>query len=582
MNNEADPQLEPDAAAPTPPRPRVTRRRWNVSLVWLVPALAVVIGAVMVLRAWSSAGPRITISFQTAEGIEAGKTQVRYKNVVIGAVKSIRLSPDRARVLVTVDLTQNAEQFAHADTRFWVVRPRVAASGISGFDTLLSGAFIAADVGKSEQEQREFTGLETPPTVIYGAVGRRYTLRADDLGSLDIGSPVYYRRVQVGRVVGRQLTKDGRGVAVQVFIDAPNDRFVTRSTRFWNASGIDVSLGANGLKVDTQSIATLVAGGIAFQTPPGVWDNTPAPENAEYVLSEDQKTALTPPYGEPLFISLRFDQSLRGLATEAPVEFHGIEIGKVVAVNADFDPARQAFPVVVGVVIYPQRLGAAYDKLVEGAGDPGPEREAALIGRLVDHGLRAQARTGNLLTGQLYIALDFVPNARKVAFDRSAVPLEIPTVPGSFDKLQEQVARIVERIDNVPFDDIGRRLDASLAGVDEALKKVNGEVLPDVRATLKTAQDSTAAIGRTAAAAGGALADDAPLLQNLGQTLKELQRSAQSLRALTDYLGRHPEALLRGRPVGQEVLPPAAAPANPPAAGAAPPPAPAPAPAPTR
>ena len=523
------------------PRPVVKHRRVNASLIWLVPALAALVGLSLVINAWLQAGPTITISFQSAEGLEAGKTPVKYKNVVIGRVNKIHLSADHNHVLVKVALEKSAESFATQGTRYWVVRPRIGLGGVSGIDTLLSGAFIGVDVGDSNAPADEFKGLETPPAVNHGAPGRSFVLHSEDLGSLDIGSPVYYRRIQVGRVVSYLLDSDGKGVTMQIFVDGPNDKFVTTTTRFWNASGIDVSVGASGLKVNTQSLASVLAGGLAFQDPPGPHDSTPAPEDTEYKLFSDQAGAMAPPDGEPKYIRMRFEQSVRGLAVDAPVEFLGIDIGKVVSIKLDYDEKAQRFPVVVGALVYPQRLGSAYDKLEALAKARGENPDLSqLMGRLVDHGLRAQARSGNLLTGQLYVALDFVPHTPPVAFDPNAKPLTIPTVAGSFDKLQEQLAEIVDKIDKIPFDSIGKNLDQTLAGLNATMKQVNGQTLPQFKTTLQGVQ-------KTMGSANDALSSDSPLQQNLGSTLQELQRMARSLRVFTEYLDGHPEALIRGR-----------------------------------
>jgi paraquat-inducible protein B len=548
-----DPTMTEQSPREELPEPVVRKRRFSISLIWLVPALAALVGLSLVVHAWLQAGPDITITFQTAEGLEAGKTPVKYKNVVIGKVDSLDLSEDRQRVRVKVALNKSASSFATKGTRYWVVRPRIGLGGVSGVDTLLSGAFIGADVGDSREEKYDFKGLETPPAVLHGAPGKSFVLHTDDLGSLDTGSPVYYRRIQVGRVVSYTLDKDGKGVSLRIFVDGPNDRFVTRSTRFWNASGVDVSLGANGLKLNTQSLATVIAGGVAFQEPRGPHDATPAPEDADFTLFNDQATAMAPPDGPPRYIRMRFNQSLRGLAMDAPVEFLGINIGHVVSINMDYEARDQRFPLTVGAVIYPQRLGQAYDKLAAQAGlQDGRVDLGRMFAPLVERGLRAQARTGNLLTGQLYIALDFVPKAPKAAFDMKATPIELPTAPGSFDKLQEQLADIVGKLQKVPFDSIGVNLDATLAELDRTLKHVNGDVLPELKGTLKGAQ-------RTLGNADSALSADAPLQQNLGSTLEELQRMARSLRTLTDYLGAHPEALIRGR---RDEPPPPAAPST--------------------
>jgi len=551
-----DSQIEQDGRNGSElPRPVVKHRRFNASLIWLVPALAALVGLSLVVNSWLQAGPTITISFQSAEGLDAGKTPVKYKNVVIGRVNKIHLSADRSHVLVKVALEKSAQSFATQGTRYWVVRPRIGLGGVSGIDTLLSGAFIGVDAGDSNAPADEFKGLETPPAVNHGAPGLRFLLHSDDLGSLDIGSPVYYRRIQVGRVVSYQLDSDGKGVSLQIFVDGPNDKFVTTATRFWNASGIDVSVGASGLKVNTQSLAAVLAGGLAFQDPAGPHDSTPAPEDTEYKLFSDRVSAMAPPDGEPHYIRMRFEQSVRGLAVDAPVEFLGINIGKVVSLKLDYDEKAQRFPVVVGAVVYPQRLGNAYDKLEALAKARGENSDLSqLMGRLVDHGLRAQARSGNLLTGQLYVALDFVPHTPPVAFDPNATPLTIPTVAGSFDKLQEQLAEIVDKLDKIPFDSIGKNLDQTLAGLNATMKQVNGQTLPEFKTTLQGVQ-------KTMGSANDALSSDSPLQQNLGSTLQELQRMARSLRVFTDYLDGHPEALIRGRRPDAKPIPDTTTPA---------------------
>lgn len=525
---------------PTPGTPEVKRRRFNVSLVWLVPIVAALVGLSMVIHNARMAGPEITVTFLTAEGLEANKTQVKYKNVVIGKVIAIALSNDRAHVEAKIALDASAKSFATEDSRFWVVRPRIGAGGVSGVDTLLSGSFIGADPGASDKTDDHFTGLETPPPVTYGEKGTRYTLLTDDLGSLDVGSSVYYRRIPVGQVVSYKLSDDGKGVTVEVFVNAPNDKFVTADTRFWNASGVDVSLTAGGLKVNTQSVSSILAGGIAFVEPKYSPDPQLAKENAQFKLFADQDSALAPADGEPRYIRMRFDQPLRGLVVNAPVEFHGVALGRVVSVDLDYDPVKQDFPTVIGAVIYPKRLGRAHDKLL---GDEATDDEARgnqVITNLVEHGLRAQARNGNLLTGQLYIALDFIAGAKPVKFDAAARPPEIPTVPGSLDKLQEQLQGVVDKIAKLPIDQIANNLNGSIGDLRKTLQQVNGEVLPQMRDTLIQTK-------KTVAEAHASFAEDSPARQQLGEAMQEVQRTARSVRVLTDFLGRHPEALIRGR-----------------------------------
>ncbi|MHC8392029.1 PqiB family protein [Pseudomonas sp. MDT2-39-1] len=521
----------------------IKTRRFSVSLVWIVPIIAVLVGLSLVVHSMLQEGPTITVTFKTGNGLTANKTEVKYRNVVIGQVSDVELSGDQKSVNATIKLAKQAESFTREDSQFWVVRPRIGAGGVSGIDTLLSGDYIGADIGQANNRAKNFKGLENPPPITYGEPGKRFTLHTQNLGSLDIGSPVYYRKIPVGQVVAYALDPDGKGVNIDLFIHSPNDAYVTENTRFWNASGIDVSVGANGFAVKTESLSSLLVGGIAFRAPEYSPDDKPAAEEYAYELFADQQTALAPPSGKGQYLSLRFDQALRGLRVDAPVEFLGMEIGKVVAINLDFDAKKRSFPVNVGIVIYPQKLGQAHTKMLK-ALNHDPNDEAAgvrLMGTFIENGLRAQARSGNLLTGQLYIALDFYPKAEKVAFDPSARPVSIPTVPGSLEQLQEKLEGMVNKINQLPIERIAGNLDSNLVELRKGLAQFNAKTLPGVQTTL-------ADVSKTLQSASSTLAEDSPQREQLTQTLDELGRMSRSLRELSDYLGRHPESLIRGRP----------------------------------
>ncbi|MCX2688076.1 MlaD family protein [Pseudomonas sp. DCB_AW] len=526
-----------------PGQAQVRTRRFNVSLVWIVPILALLVGASLVVRNWMEQGPVISISFRSGEGLVAHKTQVRYRSVVIGEVTSVELAADHKSVVAKVELSKEAESFATESARYWVVRPRIGAGGISGVDTLLSGSFIGADAGESKQPAKTFVGLESPPAITYGEKGKRFVLSANDLGSLDIGSSIYFRRIPVGEVVSYALQPDGRGVDIDIFVQAPYDAFVTLDTRFWNASGIDMQLGANGLKVETQSLSSILMGGLAFGTPEYAVAAGPAADQQAFELFVDRDAALAPPTGSPQYLRLRFDQSMRGLTVGAPVEFKGVEFGRVTSITLDYDPKKQIFPVVVDAAIYPKRLGPVHQKMLKvfkhTEGDAAGARQ--LIGTFVEHGLRAQARSGNLITGQMYISLDFYPEAPKVAFDMSADPIVIPTVPGSLEKLQEQLQGVVERIGKLPLESIAGNLDGTLRQLRSTVKRVDAQTLPGVSTTLDELQ-------KTLRTANSAISENSPQREKLGDTLQELERMSRSLRDLADYLGRHPESLIRGRP----------------------------------
>ena len=239
----------------------VPRRRARISVVWIIPVLAAVVAIGIAVQRILSEGPTITIVFKIAEGIEAGKTTVKYKDVNIGQVTAVRLSPDYSKVEVTAKIAKTAAGLIVEDAKFWVVEPRVTLSGVSGLGTLLSGNYIGFEIGKSSKKQRAFTGLETPPIITYGQPGRQFVLKAENLGSLGIGSPVYYRRLQAGQLVAYELARDGKGLDLRIFVNSPYDQYVNPATRFWNASGIDVSIGAGGVEVRTESLVALIAGG---------------------------------------------------------------------------------------------------------------------------------------------------------------------------------------------------------------------------------------------------------------------------------------------------------------------------------
>jgi paraquat-inducible protein B len=525
------------------PIPHIEARRWVPSLVWLVPIAAALVGLSLLINTWRTTGPRITISFQTAEGLEVGKTQVKYRNVTIGHVTAIALSADHSKVWVTADLAKSAQNVATYDTKFWVVRPRIGVGWASGLDTLLSGAFIGAEAGESKVPRREFNGLENPPPLPHALQGKGVVLHADDLGSVSLGAPVYFRRLQVGRVIDEKLDSDGRGAQLVLFIDAPNDRFVSQSTRFWNVSGIDVNLGANGINLKTQSLASVVVGGVAFGNAPEIRVDPSTPAAAQFTLYRDETAAMAPPDGEPHFVRMRFTQSLRGLAVGAPVEFVGVNIGSVFSIDLDYDARDQRFPVIVTALIYPRRMGRAYDALAQQGAAESDDKMAQLVGHLIARGLRAQPRPGNLLTGQLYLALDFIRGASQVRFNVAARPLEIPTIPGSIEELQLQLANIVRKIDGLPLGDIAHHLDGDLSSLHETLDRVNHDVLPGATTALGALHDTLEHVDLL-------LSDDAPWRDSVEQTLGEARRAMRSVRSLTDYLNRHPEALIRGRRAG--------------------------------
>jgi len=520
----------------------VPKRRWMLSPVWLIPLVAVLVGGGLAVKAIYDRGPTITITFRTAEGLEAGKTKIKYKNVDVGVVKQIALSPDRSRVVVTAELVKQVAPYLVEDTRFWVVSAHIVVGGVSGLGTLFSGAYIGVDIGKSSKRQHQFTGLEVGPIIADDLPGRQFVLHSDDPGSLDLRSPLFFRRVRVGQVVAQDLDRVGNGVTMKVFVEAPYDQYVTTETRFWQASGIDVTLDATGVKVETQSLASLMLGGIAFQTRPDAPMSAPAAADTVFTLFRDRALAMKLPDTSARPWVFLFDESVRGLALGAPVEFRGLSLGEVTRVGAQYDRARKNFQMRVEVLLSPDRLRARLKEVM-----PEMDDRKAMLDGLVEHGFRAQLRTANLLTGQLYITLDFFHMAAPAKIDWTTDPPEMPTVSGGLQELQVTLTSIMKKLDRVPFEEISREmrqtlqiLNGTMHTTEVLMQRFDKNVTPAALAALED-------VRRTLDSAEHTFAGDAPLQQDMREALHEVARAAQALRMLAEYLEHHPEAVIRGK-----------------------------------
>ena len=554
----------PDPSLPT----AVAQPHSRFSLVWLIPLVAAVIGAWLAYKAISEQGPRITITFKTAEGLEAGKTKINYKNVEIGHVETIELSDDLSRVVVTAQLVKEAESYLTENTRFWVVRARVAAGQISGLGTLIGGAYIGIDVAQEGKRTYAFTGLENPPKITRYDNGQSFLLRSERLGSLQIGSPVYYRDIKAGEVVAYELDANGKSVDIQVFVTAPHAQRVRQNTLFWNISGLDFSLGANGLEVDTKSIVSLLLGGIAFGNPVDGELGPPAAVGAEFTLHVNRKRAFERPVTRKRRWLLHFTDSVRGLAVGAPVEFRGIEIGEVVDVKLQINLDEITLLIPVLIEIESDRLEPlANPSSLESQETYGSPRQA-FWDQLVAKGLRAQLKIGSLLTGALFIDFDLYPGrpAQKITWESD--PPELPTIPTPLEEFKNVLVNALQKLEQLPLDQISRNLQQSLTALSKAaveleqlVRQLNSDVAPGLTATLQqsrqTMQTADGALDtlkntfsraeKTLGALETTLSVKSPLQQDARGAIKELTAAARSIRTLMDYLERHPEALLQGK-----------------------------------
>jgi paraquat-inducible protein B len=548
VSDPVDPRFE-DLPVPVARR---GRRGWP-SAVWIVPILAVVAAGALGIRAYLQAGPTIEITFDSAEGLEVGKSDVRYKNVPVGKISSVELTADQHAILVTVKLDRGAASLAAKDSRFWVERPRIGVGGVSGIGTLLSGAYIGVDRGTSDDHADRFVGLEKPPGVTHDEVGRRFRIAATDAGSLGVQSPVYLRRQQVGWISALALSPDGKRVDIEVFISSPYDRDVTDTAVFWNTSGLDVLIDARGLHVDTQSLATVVAGGIAFGFRDGDPPGRPAPEGAQFQLFEDRAHAMARPDRSRLALAMRFHQPLRGVGPGTGIDFGGVTIGQIDTMNLGYDATSHEFFSDVDATVYPERLGAAYAALIDEGqrrGKTGPQ----MLQSLVSRGLRAQLRSASLITGQLFIALRWFPVGRTAApvAERDGVWV-VPTERGGTDQIQDQVESIVAKIDKIPFDAIGGDTRDAMHAATKLLGHLDREVVPSAQQLVDQAGAAMTALrDGVSALRDNVAAPDSAIQQTTRSTLEQLENAARSLRGLADYLQHHPESLLRGRASGPE------------------------------
>lgn len=493
-----------------------TRRR--PSIVWLIPVVAALVGGFVAWRTFSERGPAIEITLASAEGLEAGKTKVRYKSVEIGLVEEVLLADDLSGVVVHARMVNGAEDYLREGTRFWVVKARVAGGQVTGLGTLFSGAYIGLDPVREGAAARRFRALDAPPIVTADEPGRHFVLHSFGAGSLEVGAPVSFRRVQVGEVVASALDPSGEFVTIRVFVRAPWDERVRAGTHFWNASGLDVSMSAEGVTIDTDSVVSLLIGGVAFDAPADR-DTARAEPEAVFPLYENRAATREKMYTVRTRYVAYFDQSVRGLVPGSPVEFRGIRIGQVVEVRLETDPSDSRFRIPVVVEIEPERIGHL----------PAPERRREAMDALVARGLRAQLARGNLLTGQLVVALDMHESAEPAQIVWQEPYPEFPTVPTPLAEISDSLTQLVKRLEAIPFDQIGADLRRSLVAAQGALIQAE-----------KTMASTQALVGPESA-----------VNQELRRALVELTEASRSLGLAADQIEREPSSLLFGKGGGR-------------------------------
>ncbi len=542
------------------------RRRSPFSIVWLLPLIAAVIGGYIAVTTLSQRGPEVVITFNSADGLTAGQTRVRHKAVDLGTVNTIALAADMTHVLVHVRMNREATPYLTDKARFWVVRPRLSASSISGLETLLSGGYIEMDPGsKGGGEQTSYTGLETPPGIRSDEPGTTFSLRADRIGSIGSGSLVFYRDIAVGEVLGYHLPAENGPITFDVFVRAPYDKWVRTTTRFWNASGISLDLGGQGLHLELQSIQAVLSGGVAFGTAEDGRNAESAKANAEFTLYETQGVAEASGYKQRIPFVLYFESSTSGLARGSPVQIFGNTIGTVNDVQLQLNPANATARVRVAVEIQPERLLAI-------GGDPS-ETPLSVSQHLVDRGMRAQLSTLSYITGALAVSFEFAQDQPHVTVQQEGNAIVLPTEGGGLGSITTALSDISNKLDQIPFAAIGSNangllatlrsvaggpeLKSAIASLSATLTDVQGLVkradagltplmhqLPQVSSDLQQTLSHTNHLVGSVEAGYGA---NSQFSRDLERLMSQLNDGMRSVRLLADFLDRHPEALIRGR-----------------------------------
>ncbi|WP_108482559.1 PqiB family protein [Oceaniglobus ichthyenteri] len=467
-----DENIQPSTPEIMPARKSLWQR---LSLVWLVPVGALAVSLWVVFTTYNDRGPVIEIAFPSASGVKAGETELRYRDVAVGLVEDVRFSEGLDDVLVTVRLEKNVARFVDADAQFWVVSPQVSAQGVSGLDTVLSGVYIEGNWNTTvDAPAASFRGLDRPPLIRSGQEGIAITLRSSNVEGLSEGTPILYRGITVGKVANLRLSDDGVAVIADAFIRAPEDRLITTATRFWDTSGFTFSFGASGAQLSVSSLASLVAGGVAFDTI--VSGGEAVGDQETFQLFADENTARNSVFtdggeGPKLDLAVVFEGSVSGLAVGAAVEFQGINVGRVTAITGVVDEERfgdNAVRLLATVSLRLSKLGLSASST--------PQQALDFLEAAVDRGVRAQLQNASILTGGLKVALlvpDFYGPLLPEDIDRTADPYPIfPSVQANISDFNDTAEGVFNRINELPVEEL---LGSAINVMDSVNRLLNDE-----------------------------------------------------------------------------------------------------------
>jgi len=522
--------------------------RRKVPVIWLVPIVAALLGIWMVVYTYMTEGPEISITFNTADGIEPGKTKIKALSIDLGIVESVEMTPELDRVVVKAKMERFAIPLLQDDTQFWVVRPRIGPGGISGLGTILSGGYIQLEAGTGKLERRDFEGLKEPPVTPVGSPGLHLVLDSSHAGSVGAGDPVLFRGYRVGSVETAEFDADAQRMKYRLFIDEPFDALVNKNTRFWGSSGIRLKVGTEGLEADMGSLETLILGGVAFDLPEGAQAGEPARNGDRFDLFPNQDEVNRKTYDSHVDYIVAFEQTVRGLKAGAPVEFRGVNVGSVQRLlipELANDLHDYGAPIPVLIRVEPARIG-----LPDTPASADLMRESIKGG--VAHGMRATLKTGNLLTGSGLVAVDYYPDEASATLGEFQGYPVIPTVSTGIDRLEQQVSQVLKKINDLPLEPTLQKIDEMLVAVREAVDSVKaeltGEEIREIKASIGSALSKLNATLDS-------IAPDSPTADRLNQALVDLNQTLRNIETLTRKLSDKPNSLIFSAPTGEDPVP---------------------------
>jgi paraquat-inducible protein B len=529
---------------PEVPRARVRAQRF--SWVWLFPIGAAAIVIWLAWRNLSDRGPAITISFRNVDGLQAGQTKIQHRNVDLGTVESLELTPDMTHVIVHARMMRQAKDHLTKNARFAIIAPHVGVGGISGLSTIVSGSYIEMYPGKPGEPQRDFVGLDEPPVLPPDSRGRSFTLLANDLGSLTRGSPISYKGITIGEVEDYALRPGNKGVTVTAFIRSPHEDLVHPETRFWNAGGVDLTLGSQGLRIRANSWEQLLSGGIAFETPNEVLPKPPSAAGSVFGLYDNRRAADRAPLGPTLVYVADFTGNQRGLDSGTAVELQGVEVGEVTEAHLAYDDHARTLVTRTTFYIDPERVQIL--NMPRAADSNQRDAVQEWIEKLVGDGMRAQVSSASFLTGMKLVGLEMVPDAPRAHLERDGDVVKMPSSSsGDLTAVLQNLQNVLKNIDRATA---GPQLGHALQSLDDTLTrldKVTHDIEPDIKSLIKSLRDTADSAQSTLNTIQGLAGNTAPSGTDLPRMMRELTEAARSVRGLADYLDRHPEALIRGR-----------------------------------